>query len=125
MLSHLCRLFHQLKNVKHKKYSRFRFDILFSKNKYSDIFYVKNGGWHYTNLKSAKDIFKKFRNYAHYLEFKLSKLKLKDIKKMILEKRAIYNHEVDQRENKFNGNIKLCVYKKYLEHIEFVVNNSN
>ena len=26
---------------------------------------------------------------------------------MILENRAIYNHEVDQRENKFNGDIKL------------------
>ena len=96
-----------LRDIKNKKYNKFRIDIFFSKSKYSDIFYVKNGGWHYTNLKSPKDIFKKFRNYAHYLEFKLSKLRLKDIKKMILENRAIYNHEVDQRENKFNGDIKL------------------
>ena len=96
-----------LRDIKNKKYNKFRIDIFFSKRKYSDIFYVKNGGWHYTNLKSPKDIFKKFRNYAHYLEFKLSKLRLKDIKKMILENRAIYNHEVDQRENKFNGDIKL------------------
>ena len=96
-----------LRDIKNKKYNKFRIDIFFSTKKYSDIFYVKNGGWHYTNLKSAKDIFKKFRNYAHYLEFKLSKLKLKDIKKMILKNRAIYNHEVDQRENKFKGDIKL------------------
>jgi len=103
-----------LRDIKNKKYNKFRIDIFFSKRKYSDILHVKNGGWHYTNLKSAKDIFKKFRNYAHYLEFKLSKLRLKDIKKMILENRAIYNHEVDQRENKFNGDIKLCkLNRKY------------
>ena len=98
--------------MKHKKYNFFRFDRLFSKKKYSDIFYVQNGGWHYTNLKSPKDIFKKLKNYAHYLEFELSKLKLKDIKKMISKKRAIYNHEVDQRTNKFNGNIMLCKFNR-------------
>jgi beta-1,4-mannosyl-glycoprotein beta-1,4-N-acetylglucosaminyltransferase len=99
-----------IRDVKHKKYNFFRFDLLFSKKKYSDIFHVQNGGWHYTNLKSPKDIFKKLKNYAHYLEFELSKLKLKDIKKMISKNRAIYNHEVDQRANKFNGDIKLCKF---------------
>ena len=82
------------------------------KKKYSDIFHVNNGGWHYTNLKSPKDIFKKLTNYAHYLEFQLSKIKFEDIKKMILKKRAIYNHEVDQRGNKFNGDIKLYKFNK-------------
>ena len=101
-----------IRDVKHKKYSFFRFDLLFSKRKYFDIFHVENGGWHYTNLKSAKDILKKLMNYAHYLEFKLSKIKLKNIKKMILERKAIYNHEVDQRGNKFNGDIKLCKFSK-------------
>jgi beta-1,4-mannosyl-glycoprotein beta-1,4-N-acetylglucosaminyltransferase len=101
-----------IRDVKHKKYNFFRFDLLFSKKKYSDIFYVNNGGWHYTNLKSPKDIFKKLTNYAHYLEFQLSKIKFEDIKKMILKKRAIYNHEVDQRGNKFNGDIKLYKFNK-------------
>jgi beta-1,4-mannosyl-glycoprotein beta-1,4-N-acetylglucosaminyltransferase len=99
-----------IRDVKHKKYNFFRFDLLFSKKKYSDIFHVQNGGWHYTNLKSPKDIFKKLKSYAHYLEFEFSKLKLKDIKKMISKNRAIYNHEVDQRANKFNGDIKLCKF---------------
>jgi beta-1,4-mannosyl-glycoprotein beta-1,4-N-acetylglucosaminyltransferase len=101
-----------IRDVKHKKYNFFRFDLVFSRKKYSDIFHVKDGGWHYTNLKSAKDIFKKLSNYAHYLEFQLSKIKLIDIKKMILKKRAIYSHEVDQRENKFNGEIKLHKFSK-------------
>jgi beta-1,4-mannosyl-glycoprotein beta-1,4-N-acetylglucosaminyltransferase len=101
-----------IRDVKHTKYNFFRLDLLFSKKKYLNIFHVKDGGWHYTNLKSAKDIFKKLTNYAHYLEFKLSKIKLNDIKKMILKKRAIYNHEIDQRGNKFNGDIKLCKFSK-------------
>ena len=101
-----------IRDVKCKKYNFFRFDLLFSKKKYSNIFHVKNGGWHYTNLKSAKDIFKKLKNYAHYLEFELSKLKLKDIKKMISTNRAIYNHEVDQKANKFNGDVKLCKFNR-------------
>ena len=101
-----------IRDIKHKKYGLFRFDLLFSMKKYSDIFHVTNGGWHYTNLKSAKDIFKKLKNYAHYQEFELSKLKLEDVKKMILKKRAIYNHEVDQKGNKFNGDVKLWKFSK-------------
>lgn len=101
-----------LRDIKQKKYNFFRVDILFSKKKYNNIFHVKDGGWHYTNLKSAKDIFKKLTNYAHFIEFELSKIKLQDIKKMIQEKMAIYSHEVDQRKNKFTGNIKLYKFQK-------------
>jgi len=101
-----------IRDIKHKKYNPLRIDLLLSKKKYFDILHINNGGWHYTNLKSAGDIYKKLRNYAHYREFELSKVKLKDIKKIIKNKIAIYNHEVDQRENKFNGGIKLSKFKK-------------
>ena len=101
-----------IRDIKHKKYNPLRIDLLLSKKKYFDILHINNGGWHYTNLKSAGDIYKKLRNYAHYREFELSKVKLKDIKKIIKNKIAIYNHEVDQRENKFNGGIKLSKFNK-------------
>lgn len=101
-----------IRDIKHKKYNPFRFDIWLSKKKYSDILYIINGGWHYTNLKSANDIFKKLRNYAHYREFELSGTRLKDIKNIIKNKIAIYNHEVDQTGNKFNGGIKLIKFNK-------------
>ena len=45
-----------LRNVKHRKYPFWRLDTLFSKNKYSDIQIVNDGGWHFTNIKSAEDI---------------------------------------------------------------------
>jgi len=101
-----------LRDIKNKKYNFWRFDRFFSKKKYSDILYIENGGWHYTNIKSAEDIFKKFNNYAHYREFELSKTTLKDIENMIKNRRAIYNHNVDQRKNKFDGAIKLCKFNK-------------
>ena len=85
---------------------------MFSKKKYLDIYHVKDGGWHFTNLKSPKDILKKLTNYAHYLEFSYSGLRIADIKKMILKKRAIYNHEIDQTGNKFDGKIKLYRFNK-------------
>ena len=101
-----------LRDIKNKKYNFFRFDRFLSQKKYSDIFVVKKGGWHFTNIKSPENIFKKFSNYAHYREFELSKKTLRDIKNMIKNRRAIYNHNVDQRKNKFDGIIKLYKFSK-------------
>ena len=111
-----------LRDVKHKKYRFWRLDTLFSKKKYLNIYHVKDGGWHFTNLKSPKDILKKLSNYAHYLEFSYSGLRIADIKKMILKKRAIYNHEIDQTINKFDGKIKLYKFNKKFWP-EYLINN--
>jgi len=85
-----------LRDIKHKTYPLWRLDIIFSKRKYNDIFYVHNGGWHFTNIKSPEDIEKKLLNYTHHDEFKKSKLKLEDLRKKIKEKKIIYDHSVDQ-----------------------------
>jgi beta-1,4-mannosyl-glycoprotein beta-1,4-N-acetylglucosaminyltransferase len=110
-----------LRDIKYKKYPLWRFDRFFTRKKYSDILYIENGGWHYTNLKSAEDIFKKLKNYAHYLEFEISNIELKDIKEMIKSRKAIYNHNVDQKMNKFDGTVRLHKFSKkfwpsYLKH---------
>ena len=96
-----------LRDIKIKKYSIFRPDILFSQKKYNSIFIVKNGGWHFTNLKDPKKIHDKFSNYLHHREFEYSNIKIKDIKSMIKNKISIYNHEVDKSQNKFDGTVKL------------------
>ena len=90
-----------LRNVKHKKYPFWRLDAFFSKKKYNDIFYINNGGWHFTNIKSPEDIEKKLLNYTHHDEFKKSGLNLEDLRKKVLEKKIIYDHSVDQRKNKW------------------------
>ena len=92
-----------LRNIKSKKYPRWRIDTFFSKKKYSDLMFVKNGGWHFTCLKTPDQLEKKLLNYAHHYEFQESGLKIADIKKFISEKRVIYDYKVDQKEFKWSG----------------------
>ena len=76
---------------------------MFSKKKYNDIFYANNGGWHFTNIKSAAGIEKKLLNYTHHYEFEQSGLTIEDLKKKISEKKIIYDHGVDQRDHKWKS----------------------
>ena len=96
-----------LRNIKSKKYPKWRLDLLFSKKKYTNLFYVENGGWHFTCIRSAKDLEKKLLNFAHHYEFEKSGLKVDDIKKMINEKRVLYDHNIDQKGYKWSGKVKL------------------
>ena len=93
-----------LRNVKGRNYPKWRVDVLFSKKKYSNILFIKNGGWHYTFLKTAEELEKKLLNFAHHYEYEESGLKINDLKKMIAEKRSIYDHNVDQKGFKWSGN---------------------
>ena len=92
-----------LRNIKGKKYPKWRLDIYFSKKKYSNLIFLKNGGWHFTCLKKPEELEKKLLNFAHHYEFELSGIKINDIKKLISEKRVIYDYKVDQKEFKWSG----------------------
>ena len=48
-----------LRNLKNKVYPWWRFDVLFSKKKAISVKIIENGGWHFTNIKNANDIYKK------------------------------------------------------------------
>jgi len=102
-----------LRDVKEKKYPYWRIDIYFSKKKYMNIYKVSNGGWHFTNIKSAEDIEKKLLNYTHHYEFELSGLNLADLKKIVKEKKVIYDHSQDQRGFKWGSNIQLVPVNLY------------
>jgi beta-1,4-mannosyl-glycoprotein beta-1,4-N-acetylglucosaminyltransferase len=78
-----------LRNAKGKKYSIFRPDIFFSIKKYNSVFFVENGGWHFTNLKTPKEIYYKFSNYLHHREFEHSNLSIKDINNMMKKKNML------------------------------------
>ena len=92
-----------LRNIKNKIYPVWRLDVLFSKKKYSDINLVKNGGWHFTSIKKPEDIFYKFSNYLHHLEFEESKINIQDVEKLIQSKKIIYDHSIKQEGKKFNS----------------------
>jgi beta-1,4-mannosyl-glycoprotein beta-1,4-N-acetylglucosaminyltransferase len=92
-----------LRNIKAKNYPKWRVDLFFSKKKYTDLFIIENGGWHFTYLKNPEDLEKKLLNFAHHYEFEKSGLKVNDIKKFIAEKRVVYDHAIDQKGYKWSG----------------------
>ena len=92
-----------LRNIKGKKYPSWRIDTFFSKKKYSNLLFINDGGWHFTCLRTPEELEKKLLNFAHHYEYEESGLKLDDIKKLILEKRVMYDHTVDQKGYKWSG----------------------
>lgn len=113
-----------LRNIKGKKYPIWRVDTFFSKKKYSNLMFVENGGWHFTCLRTPEELEKKLLNFAHHYEFEESGLKIDDLRKLIKEKRVMYDHNVDQRGYKWSGKAKLKnIDIKNLP--DFVVKNLN
>ena len=92
-----------LRNIKGKNYSKWRIDTWFSKKKYSNLLFIKNGGWHFTCLRTPEELEKKLLNFAHHYEYEESGLKISDLKKLINEKRVMYDHNVDQKGYKWSG----------------------
>ena len=99
-----------LRNIKDKKYSLFRLDIIFSKTKYNSIKFIKNGGWHFSNIKSPKEIEHKLKSYLHHREFDEEPLSLDQIDNIIKNKQAIYDLKVDKTVNKVGTGSKLVNY---------------
>ena len=99
-----------LRNIKDKKYSLFRLDIIFSKTKYNSIKFIKNGGWHFSNIKSPKEIEHKLKSYLHHREFDQEPLSLDQIDSIIKNKQAIYDLKVDKTVNKVGSGSKLVNY---------------
>jgi beta-1,4-mannosyl-glycoprotein beta-1,4-N-acetylglucosaminyltransferase len=110
-----------LRNIKNKKYSLFRFDTYFSDFKNVSVKIVNNGGWHFSNLKSAKQLEKKYLNDENHAEYELKDTSYETIKDNILRKVVPYNYEVDKSSNqRFNetklDNIDLNYLPKYINN---------
>jgi len=111
-----------LRNVKDKIYPWWRFDIFFSNKKYKNIKIINNGGWHFSNIKSASDIEKKMRTYLHHREYELNPLSEAKINEIINEKKPIYNLKNDMRSNKFDLSDRL-ISAEISELPSYVQNN--
>jgi len=97
-----------LRNLKNKIYPWWRLDILFSKKKTFSIKIIEDGGWHFTNIKNAKDIYKKMNYFAHHTEFEESGIRIEDIDKFINQGVVYYDHNLDKsQKNKWKANILL------------------
>tara|TARA_Y100000591_G_scaffold175850_1_gene151900 strand:+ start:3063 stop:3947 length:885 start_codon:yes stop_codon:yes gene_type:complete len=104
--------FSWLRNLKNKKYPYWRIDALFSNLKQRDLQIVKNGGWHFTNVKTPEEIFEKLSNFGHHNEFEESGISINDIKESIKNKFVNYDHSADLRKNNKYG------FKYKLKNIE-------
>ena len=99
-----------LRNIKDRKYPIYRLDTLFSDTKYIDIKFINNGGWHFSNLKTASEIEFKLKSYLHHREFDENPLSVEEINDLIKNKQAIYDLKVDKRVNKIGDGSKLEKY---------------
>ena len=111
-----------LRNIKSKKYPFWRLDTLFSKTRYQNIFFIKNGGWHFSNLKTPEAIERKMSTYLHHREYDLNPLGTKKIKEIMKNKKAIYNLRADKKDNKI-GNTQDLVVTEISELPVYIQNN--
>ena len=98
-----------IRNIKNKKYPWWRLDTFISKVKYSKILFVEDGGWHFTCIRTPEDLEKKMLNFAHHYEFEDSGLKVKDLEKLMKEKKIMYAHNLIKE--KTNGLLEQVLKK--------------
>ena len=82
-----------LRNIKNREYSFFRIDTLFSDSKQNSVELVKNGGWHFSNLKTYEDLEKKYLNDENHAEYELQNSSIKKIQENIEKKVIPYNYQ--------------------------------
>ena len=110
-----------LRNIKDKKYPFYRIDTHFSEKKYINIRFINNGGWHFSNIKTANEIQYKLKSYLHHREFDVNPMTANEIENIIKNKQAIYDLTVDKTVNKIgNGNklekFPLIELPKYIQN---------
>ena len=117
--------FSDLRNLKNKKYPFWRLDSYFSNIKEISLEIIPDGGWHFTNIKTAEDLYIKMKNFGHHDEFDESKLTVDDLRKKIDGGVVFYDHFADKTsQNKWNNEYRL---KKIENHIlpKYLIENLN
>ena len=113
-----------LRNIKDRKYPFFRIDTFFSNTKYTSIKIINDGGWHFSNIKTPKEIEFKLRSYLHHREFDLNPLSAEQINEIIKNKQAIYDLKVDKTVNKI-GNGSILEKFEFSKLPEYIVTNKD
>ena len=113
-----------LRNIKSSKYSLLRIDTLFSKTKYIDKYYLKDGGWHFSNLKSPKDIEIKLKSYLHHRDYEIEELGKEKIKELISENQTIYDMFGDKTSKKYGDEKRKKLEKFELDKLPIYIQNN-
>ncbi|OUX53180.1 MAG: hypothetical protein CBE47_03745 [Pelagibacteraceae bacterium TMED287] len=99
----------ELRNLKPKKYGWWRLDTLFKSDKFINIKIVDEGGWHFTELKTPKEIYLKHKNDEHHDEFDMTGITEADIINMVKNKYIPYDHSIDKKDLKSKWGKKIKV----------------
>ena len=100
-----------LRSIKNKIYPLWRLDTFFSETKYHNIKFIDDGGWHFTNIRTPEGLEKKLLNFLHHVDYKQSGLGLSDLRKLISEKKIMYDHSADKANNKWGEGQKLDILR--------------
>jgi len=100
----------ELRDIKPKKYSFYRLDTLFKKNKFIDLKIIKNGGWHFTRILSPQEIHSRELETEHSDEYLKANKDSKKIEDLISRKVIDHDHLVDKKEYKFSREFKLKTF---------------
>ena len=109
-----------LRNSKNKEYSFYRIDALFSDIKHQSLQVVKNGGWHFSNLKTHDDLHKKYLNDENHSEYEALNLPIDRVRQNIENWTIDYDHLAKKEsEQKFRTvkleRIELDILPKFIQ----------
>jgi len=96
-----------LRDIKSKKYPIYRLDTFFSNHKYTNVKIIENGGWHFSQVKTPKDIEIKLLNGEQYAEFKQSGKNLNYIVDLVKRKKIDYDHMAKSKDYKYSNEFEL------------------
>ena len=108
-----------LRSIKNKSYPFYRVDTFFSNLKHQSVEIVNSGGWHFSNLKNADELERKYLNDENHAEYFLQGYSKENIKSNLLNKTISYNHKAKKNSSeRFQqtklSKIKLDVLPSYL-----------
>ena len=108
-----------LRSIKNKSYPFYRFDTFFSNLKHQSVEIVNSGGWHFSNLKNADELERKYLNDENHTEYFLQGYSKETIKSNLLNKTINYNHKAKKNSpERFQqtklSKIKLDILPSYL-----------
>jgi beta-1,4-mannosyl-glycoprotein beta-1,4-N-acetylglucosaminyltransferase len=113
-----------LRNIKKRKYNYYRLDTFFSKTKYINKKYIKNGGWHFSNLKNSSDIELKLKSYLHHRDYEAEELGQNKIDALIKQNKTIYDMFGDKSSKKFGDNKRKNLEKFDINELPSYIQNN-
>ena len=113
-----------LRNIKNKRFSFWRLDTIFSKTKYIDKIFIQKGGWHFSNIKKAKDIELKLKSYLHHGDYEAEELGYDKINQLIKSNETIYDMFGDKKSKKYSDDTRKKLEKYDLKKLpQFIQDN--